>query len=430
MIWIFEQEMPKTYVYIHLEEGPVPAGLLEASGAGREATARFRYGRRYLRREDRLALDPVQLPLHGADIDRDYPTPEGFVLFNGIRDAAPDAWGRHVMDRAAGARALTDFDYLIATGDSRVGALAFGPDLSGPQRIVPWPAGEPDGENLDLTGMLEAVRELDTAEDLPLQHRRFLAPGSSLGGARPKATTTYDGKQWIAKFSRVVDRTPICRIEYATMKLAAHVGLNVPPVRIETIVGQDVYLIERFDRFTEGRKERRRPFISGLTITGAHESESSQQSYRRLSEQLRLFGADHKKDSQELWRRMAFNILCSNTDDHLRNHGFLWDGKGWRLSPAYDVLPYPQVSLDRNLAIGVGRDGRRASMRNALSDSAGFGLSREEALSMALAIQQAVKTSWEKVFRKNGLATADIDRLRNCFIACDEVIQDDGADGA
>jgi serine/threonine-protein kinase HipA len=428
MIWIFEQEMPKTYVYIHLEEGPVPAGLLEASGAGREATARFRYGRRYLRREDRLALDPVQLPLHGADIDRDYPTPEGFVLFNGIRDAAPDAWGRHVMDRAAGARALTDFDYLIATGDSRVGALAFGPDLSGPQRIVPWPAGEPDRENLDLTGMLEAVRELDTAEDLPLQHRRFLAPGSSLGGARPKATTTYDGKQWIAKFSRVVDRTPICRIEYATMKLAAHVGLNVPPVRIETIVGQDVYLIERFDRFTEGRKERRRPFISGLTITGAHESESSQQSYRRLSEQLRLFGADHKKDSQELWRRMAFNILCSNTDDHLKNHGFLWDGKGWRLSPAYDVLPYPQVSLDRNL--GVGRDGRRASMRNALSDSAGFGLSREEALSMALAIQQAVKTSWEKVFRKNGLATADIDRLRNCFIACDEVIQDDGADGA
>jgi serine/threonine-protein kinase HipA len=422
--------MPQTYVYIHLEEGPVPAGLLETSGTGREATARFRYGRLYLRRKDRLALDPVQLPLHEADIDRDYTTPEGFVLFNGIRDAAPDGWGRHVMDRAAGARALTDFDYLIATGDARVGALAFGPDLSGPQRIVPWPADELDGEDLDLTGMLEAVRELDTAEDLPRQHRRFLAPGSSLGGARPKATTTYDGKQWIAKFSRAVDRTPVCRMEYATMKLAAHVGLTVPPVRIEKILGQDVYLIERFDRFAEGEKERRRPFISGLTMTGAHESESSQQSYRRLAEQLRLFGSDHKKDSRELWRRMAFNILCNNTDNHLRNHGFLWDGKGWRLSPGYDILPYPQVSLDRDLAIGLGRDGRRATMKNALSDSAGFGLSRSEAISMAMAIQQTVKTSWEKVFRENGLATADIERLRNCFIACDEVIREDGGDEA
>jgi serine/threonine-protein kinase HipA len=219
-------------------------------------------------------------------------------------------------------------------------------------------------------------------------------------------------------------------MEYATMKLAAHIGLDVPPVRIETILGQDVYLIERFDRFTEGENERRRPFISGLTITGAHESESSQQSYRRLAEQLRLFGSDHKKDSRELWRRMAFNTLCNNFDDHLRNHGFLWDGKGWRLSSAYDILPYPQVSLDRDLAIGVGRHGRSATMKNALSDSGGFGLSRSEAISMANAIQQTVKTSWKKVFRENRLATADIERLRNCFIACDSVIRDDQADDA
>jgi serine/threonine-protein kinase HipA len=417
--------MPETYVYIHLEEGPVPAGLLEAVGSGREATARFRYGRRYLLRNDRLALDPVQLPLHDTDIDRDYAAPEGFPLFNGIRDAAPDGWGRHVMNRAAGAQALTEFDYLMATDNARVGALAFGPDLSGPQRIVQWTQEELDSENLDLAGMLEEVRELDTADDLPHRHRRFFAPGSSLGGARPKAAATFDGRQWIAKFGRAVDRTPVCRMEYATMKLAAQVGLNVPLVRIERIFGQDVYLIERFDRFTEGRENRRRPFISGLTITGAHESESSQQSYRRLAEQLRLFGSDHKKDSRELWRRMAFNILCNNTDDHLRNHGFLWDGKGWRLSPAYDILPYPQVSLDRDLAIGVGRDGRRATMKNALSDSAGFGLSRSEAISMALAIQQAVKTNWENVFRESGLATAEIARLRSCFIACDEIIQAD-----
>ena len=130
--------MPEAYVYVYLEDGPVPAGLLETIGLGREATARFRYGRRYLQRKDRLAIDPIQLPLPDADPDRLYTAPEDFMLFNGIRDAAPDGWGRHLMDRAAGARPLSEFDYLVATGDARVGALAFGPDLSGPRRTVQW----------------------------------------------------------------------------------------------------------------------------------------------------------------------------------------------------------------------------------------------------------------------------------------------------
>ncbi len=415
--------MPTTYVYIYLEEGPVPAGLLEPIGTGREATARFAYGRRYLERKDRLAIDPVQLPLHGSDENREYVAPEGFVLFNGIRDAAPDGWGQHLMDRAAGARALSEFDYLVATGDTRVGALAFGPDLSGPQRVVPWSEENLDVENLDLADMLEAVRELETAEALTPQHRRFLLRGSSLGGARPKATTEYNGKQWIAKFGRAEDRFPVCRAEYVTMTMAGQVGINVPTVRIEKVLGQDIYLIERFDRIPDGKDYRRLPFISGLTITGAHESESVQQSYRRLAEQLRLFGSDPVKDAKELWRRMVFNILCNNNDDHLRNHGFLWDGKGWRLSPGYDILPSPQVSLERDLAIGVGRNGRQATLRNALSDVASFGLSREEAITMARAMQQTVKNSWEDLFRSNGFTPAEIDRLRTCFIACDEPLE-------
>jgi serine/threonine-protein kinase HipA len=416
--------MPTTYVYIYLEEGPVPAGILETLGEGREATARFRYGRRYLQRKDRLALDPVQLPLPEADADRDYLTPEGFVLFNGIRDAAPDGWGRHLMDRAAGARPLTEFDYLLATGDARVGALAFGPDLSGPRRVVPW-REELDGEDLDLAGILEAVRELDAADDLPLRHRRFLARGSSLGGARPKATTEYEGKQWIAKFGRADDRFPICRAEYVAMKLAAEVGIDVPTVRMEKIIGQDVYLIERFDRVSNGKEYRRLPFTSGLTIIGAHESESALQSYRRLAEQLRLFGSEPAKDARELWRRMVFNILCNNNDDHLRNHGFLWDAKGWRLSPAYDIVPFPQAGLHRDLAIGVGRDGRRATIHNALSDVASFGIARPEAMRIAGDMQKTVKTGWENLFRENGFSAAEIERLRTCFIACDEAILDD-----
>jgi serine/threonine-protein kinase HipA len=419
--------MPETYVYIYLEDGPVPAGVLETIGSGREATARFRYGRRYLQRKDRLTLDPIQLPLPDADPDRLYTAPEDFVLFNGIRDAAPDGWGRHLMDRAAGARPLSEFDYLVATGDARVGALAFGPDLSGPKRIVPWTEQNLDGEDLDLKTMLEAVRDVDAADDLPRQHARFLSRGSSLGGARPKATTEYDGKQWIAKFGRADDHLSMCRAEYATMTLASLAGITVPPVRIEKVLGQDIYLIERFDR-TNNAKYFRIPFISGLTITGAHESESSQQSYRRLAEQLRLFGSDPVKDSKELWQRMLFNILCNNTDDHLRNHGFLWDGKGWRLSPAYDIVPYPQVSLERDLAIGVGRNGRQATLKNALSDAASFGLSQSQAVALAVDAQKKVKANWEEVFKKSGIIGAELERLRTCFIACDEPIQQPDAD--
>jgi serine/threonine-protein kinase HipA len=417
--------MPSTYVYVYLEEGPVPTGVLETIGVGREATSRFRYGRRYLQRKDRLAIDPIQLPLPEADVDRDYAAPEGFVLFNGIRDAAPDGWGRHVMDRAAGAQTLSEFDYLIATGDGRVGALAFGPDLSGPRCIAPWPEEKLDGENLDLAGMLKAVQELDTADELPPKHRRFLVRGSSLGGARPKATTEHKGRQWIAKFGRTSDRSPVCRAEYATMTLAREVGLTVPLVHLEKVLGQDIYLIERFDRIPEGKEYRRLPFISGLTIIGAHESESSQQSYRQLAEQLRVFGSNPVKDARELWRRMVFNILCNNTDDHLRNHGFLWDGKGWRLSPAYDIMPFTEVGLERDLAIGVGRNGRRATLKNALSDVASFGLSRPEAVAMAQDMQKTVKARWETLFRDNGFTQAEIERYRTCFIACDEVIDEE-----
>ena len=412
--------MPTAYVYVYLEEGPVPAGILETSGTGREAGARFRYGRRYLQREDRLAIDPVQLPLTAPDADREYITEEGFALFNGIRDAAPDGWGRHLMERAAGAQALSEFDYLVATGDSRVGALAFGTDLSGPRRIVPWAEEEVEGENLDLAEMTEAVRGLDSAEALPRKHRRFLLRGSSLGGARPKATTQYDGRQWIAKFGRADDRSPMCRIEFVTMKLAEKVGIIVPSVRLEKVLDQDVYLIERFDRVRNERGYRRLPFISGLTILGAHESESSRQSYRGLADQLRRFGSEPTQDLQQLWRRMVFNILCNNNDDHLRNHGFLWDGRGWLLSPGYDIVAFPQVGTERDLAIGVGRNGRRATIENALTDVASFGLSRSEAISIAWAMQKNVKTSWERLCVNNGFTALEIDRLRTCFIACDE----------
>jgi serine/threonine-protein kinase HipA len=120
---------------------------------------------------------------------------------------------------------------------------------------------------------------------------------------------------------------------------------------------------------------------------------------------------------------MVFNILCNNNDDHLRNHGFLWDGRGWRLSPGYDIVSFPEVGTERDLAIGVGRNGRRATIENALTDVASFGLSRGEGISIAQMMQRIVRAGWEKLCVSNGFTSLEIERLRNCFIACDETIQ-------
>jgi serine/threonine-protein kinase HipA len=193
-------------------------------------------------------------------------------------------------------------------------------------------------------------------------------------------------------------------------------------------LGQDVYLIERFDRVPNKGGYRRIPFISGLTILGAHESESSLQSYIGLAEQMRRIGSEPAVDANELWRRMVFNILCNNNDDHLRNHGFLWDGRGWRLSPGYDIVSFPQVGTERDLAIGVGRNGRRATIQNALTEVASFGLSRPESTSLARNMQQVVKANWEQLCSNNGFSVLEIERLRTCFLACDESIRNDNGD--
>jgi serine/threonine-protein kinase HipA len=308
----------------------------------------------------------------------------------------------------------------VATSDDRVGALSFGADLSGPRRITPWTEKPPFGEVFDLQAMLEAVQDLDRAEDLTPEYQRFLLRGSSLGGARPKATTSHKNGLWIAKFGRAADRYPVCRAEYAVMRLAALVGLDVPAVDCVSLLGQDVYLIKRFDRLnSEGTQKL--PFVSGLTLLGLHESESARGSYRALAEALRRYGSNSLEDGRELWKRMVFNILCNNTDDHLRNHGFLWDtkGSGWRLSPLYDVVPFPQLAQERYLAIGVGKAGRLATLRNALSEASSFGLSPHEAFGLASTMQQQVKVTWCQVFKDAGLSAGDIMRLESCFLACE-----------
>lgn len=425
-----------TYIYIDRGGALVPAGELAYDAAA--GTARFRYGRRYAGRRDRVAIDPVTLPLPDADVmpgwiervaapgQRDTD-----LLFGGLRDAVPDGWGQHVLDRLAGGE-LDVFDYLVVAPTDRVGALATGPDLEGPQRV--WPpdaapdreAGEsgepaPGGEIVDLADMQATIAALDDERDietLPPAQQRFLLRGSSLGGARPKASTTHKGRPHIAKFARKDDRYPRPRIEYACMRLAAEAGLDVPAVDCVSVGEFAVYLIERFDRVQLGDGGFARvPFISGLTLLDASEATAHHHTYGELAQTLRRYGSQPDRDALELFRRMVFNVLVNNTDDHLRNHGYLHGSGGWRLSPLYDVEPLPSIGLDeRMLALGLGQ-GRRASIDNAVAGATDFGLTTEEAEDIAYAMRSHVAARWEALFTEAGIGARDRGHMARAFHA-------------
>lgn len=411
----------RTYVFVHLPGGPVPAGLLAMTDEPRNQYATFAYGRRYLARPDRIPVDPVALPLHEPGIDRVFQTEEGFAVFGGIRDAAPDGWGQYLMYKAMGDRLPNDIDLILASGDYRVGALAFGPTAEHPQRITPWGDGDAPGEHFTLEELAEAAERAQHVDQLDENLRRLLTAGSSLGGARPKAATEINGQPWIAKFQARNDSFPECRVELATMRLAKDCGIEVPELDFKRVLERDIYLIERFDRYSHGNWMERRAFASGLTMLGAHESEVSRYSYADLAAALRQHGTEVRRDLREMFRRMVFNILVTNDDDHLRNHGFLYDGKGWRLSPLYDVVPKPQVGLERRLVLGVGPQGRDATIANALAGAAGFDLGPDEAAEIVEKMRARVAAEWEEHFAQAGVGPSDRGRFATCFRLASEV---------
>ena len=381
----------------------------------RNQFATFAYGRRYLERADRIPVDPVALPLHEAGTSRTFRTEEGFAVFGGIRDAAPDGWGQYLMYKAMGDRLPSEIDLILASGEHRVGALAFGPTAAQPERITPWGGGPAPGEEFTLAELAEAAERAQHVDELDENLRALLAAGSSLGGARPKAATKIGEQPWIAKFQKRGDSFPECRVELATMRLASECGLDVPPLDFRCVLDRDIYLIERFDRIPHGNWLERRPFASGLTMLGAHESEVSSFSYADLAGAIRQFGTEVRQDLHELFRRMLLNILVTNDDDHLRNHGFLFDGEGWRLSPLYDVVPKPQLGLERRLVLGVGPEGRNATIENALAGAAVFDLGPDDAKAIAEDMSRIVATRWEHLFTEAGISAADRKRFATCF---------------
>lgn len=406
------------FVYLPGALTAVPAGRLQLLEDERETlAAEFFYGTRYPARAEAIELDPVSLPFRPQrPLPRQRQVPvNGLPLFGAFRDAAPDAWGRRLIEnRLQRSGPLPESVYLRHAGAHRTGALDFrpAPDSAEPQ------AASTRLQSLDY--LMESIERIEAGERLaPAALAPLLEAGSSMGGARPKAVLLDDGRLWLAKFPLRSDRLNLPRVEMATLTLAAAAGLQVPAVRCVTLAdGRDVLLIERFDRQAVAHGQARVHFVSALTLLGLHESEARQGSYAALADALSRYGAagSVQMDRTELFGRMVFNILVSNDDDHLRNHGVLWSPQpqGWRLAPLYDVLPHPQVGHERFLQIGVGSQGRLATLDNALSACGRFGLTPAQAAAVIERITMTVR-AWKNHFEAQGISGTDLDVLASAF---------------
>ncbi|MGC2021159.1 MAG: HipA domain-containing protein, partial [Candidatus Sulfotelmatobacter sp.] len=317
---------------------------------------------------------------------------------------------RRRAEREGGApRTLQEIDFLLLVDDeARQGALRFAEKEGGPflreegvKRIPPL---------IELPKLLSAAEHVMEEKDTEEELRMLFAPGSSLGGARPKASVREkDGHLAIAKFPRKDDEINTVVWEAVALALAQKSGIPVPQSRVENIAGKSVLLLRRFDR--EG--ERRIPFLSAMSMLGSKDRET--RSYLEIVDALRQHGAAPQADMEALWRRLVFNILISNTDDHLRNHGFLYEGQaGWRLSPAYDLNPVPTDIKPRILSTAINEDDNTASLALATEVAGYFELGAGKAREVAAHVGKAV-SKWHDEAARHGLAKGEIDRMASAF---------------
>lgn len=392
----------EAFVWIFLpgREQAVVCGRLSEAADGSLA---FVYGRSYKARPEAIPLKPEGMPLDGPAMagrrTGELPGP--------IRDASPDAWGRFAIGYREGLDRIGEIDLLLAAPGDRIGALEFS---TSPDELPIAPRHEVAIETLEA-----AARGAQQGKQLPRPLADALLHGTTIGGARPKATLCLDGQHWIAKFSSTSDHHRIVRWEAAAMALARLAKIRVPETRLETINGRDVLLVRRFDRPAPGEPPGRKLVLSALTLLDLDETEARLAAYPDLSEVLLKHAADPAADRTELFRRMVFNVLIGNEDDHARNHSCFWDGDWLALCPAYDIVPQARVGLEGRQAMAVGAlgaDGREASLANALGSAGRFGLDDGQAVAIADEVLGVVRDHWEQCFASAGVPRAEIDLLR------------------
>ncbi len=404
--------MSEIEVYISLDGCDQRMGTLFRQSVRGKETISFAYHDDWLGNLRRFSLEPALQVGKGLF----HPNSERGI-FGSIGDSAPDTWGRRLMQRAERRKAtiesrqprtLLEADYLLGVTDvSRLGALRF-KQVDQSEFQKPMGEGVPGfvhlGRLLDSASRIE--RNSETDEDLDL----IFAPGSSLGGARPKASVIdSQGNLAIAKFPKDTDDYPIETWEHIALVLATRAGITVARHELQRVNNKPVLLSWRFDR----HGDRRIPFLSAMSLLQAKDGDRG--SYVEVIDELSQHGANTQADSAELFRRMVFNILVSNVDDHLRNHGFLWAGKkGWVLSPAYDLNPTPTDIKQRILSTNISLEEGTCSVELALSQGELFGLSLSEARNIISNVAVAVAT-WREIAKNVGSSKSEQDRMSSAF---------------
>jgi len=405
-------------------ETPLRLGTLNArNGPGREIFD-FEFDSAALGNSElvKVQLDPRLGYYEGPQ----YP-PSGEQIFGMFSDASPDRWGRLLMQRRLEreqrfgrvdkSMRLHESDYLLGVHDEyRVGALRLRLNDSGDFMDNRHGVAAPPFVDLRALEAASLAIERDEGNTAPEGEdwlRMLIAPGGSLGGARPKASVIDPaGQLWIAKFPSVRDNTDVGGWELVVHTLARGCGVEVPQSSVRKFASRyHTFLVKRFDRTDNGRRLH---FASAMTLTGRKDGDdaSTGASYLEIARVLVEQGAQTDNDLRQLWLRVVFSMLVCNADDHLRNHGFiLVPGRGWRLSQAYDMNP---VAGARELKLNVSENDNAIDLDLAMSVAPYFRLKDGDALALLEDCKHVVK-QWSKVATELGISSREQERMASAF---------------
>lgn len=383
---------------VALGESLTPVGQLRFTQTGPRQFSTFTYDQEWSGNPQAFAIEPA-LPLEGGPFHTSgRPGHMRDALPGVFSDAAPDDWGRRLLERAYG-NGLSEFEYLTLSDDMcRQGALRF---LDADGEIIRGNAPDAVPRLVELESITAIARAYEQGKEISAEEMQALAGAGGSGGARPKANVRDGDALWMAKFTSVHDQRPIERVEVATLRLAHDCCIRTPNVRLELEDSPfPVALIERFDR----RGSARIPYISARTALGKTGTDYG--SYTEIIDFMRGHSANPQADFEELYRRLIFTILVSNKDDHLKNHGFLYVGNGqWRLSPVFDVNPAPDRNPHLETAIMEGGVHDR-SIDLALEAAPFFEIAEEDARQTIREMAYKIADGWRDALREVGVSGA------------------------
>lgn len=410
-------------INVFLGEAARHIGILRFDMQGSRQSAGFEYHPSWLEAQDAFAIEP-NLPLV-AGMQFHKKIRDGSVFHGAIADTEPDGWARRVILRDHAkqreearrsrvpmeSRPLNPLDFLLAVDDTnRAGALRL-QDEQGIFQRAAEPGRRTAPPLIELSALLSATRAVETNTETAADLAYLRGRGTSLGGLRPKCSVVDDdGRLSIGKFPSVGDDRAVTKGEVLALRLARDAGINAADARLIESDGVPVALIRRFDRLKGGRVL----YISAATLLGADTADPVEHSYTEIIDGMRQHGANAQLDIEELWRRIAFSILINNVDDHLHNHGFLHVGHGqWRLSPVFDVNPFPDRA--RELKTWISEDTGPVASIDALMSIASYCRIDRAAAGRVLADVDRAVSRWREAGHEVGMSDSELDQFADAF---------------